>query len=345
MYSACLFCNRPLGANEVIETFPVGRRLAFDPEKGRLWVVCPSCERWNLTPLEERWEAIEQAERLFRETRLRVSTDQIGLTRLREGLELVRIGKPSRPEIAAWRYGDQFGRRRRVRLIGAGVMAAGGVLVIAGGAVAGLSIFGTWNVGRLLFSLGQHGNPIRTVGRFRLDNGRMLKVQRKHLAKSRLRAGEDGQLALELEHDVGRIVLAGADARRAASVIFPAVNHFGGTREDVQRAVRRLEHAGGSEEYLTRMARSGEKLTPIAEPERDWVGRPVREEHESGLLALPISVRLAVEMALHEEQERRALEGELHELERAWREAEEVAGIADSLLLPTWIDDRLKRMR
>ena len=113
MYRTCLFCSNDLGRNEAVEHFPVGRRLAFDAAKGRLWVVCRRCERWNLTPLEERWEAIEECERAFRATRLRVSTDEIGLARLKEGLELVRIGEPQRPEMAAWRYGDQFGRRRR----------------------------------------------------------------------------------------------------------------------------------------------------------------------------------------------------------------------------------------
>src|SRR5215472_7518769 len=112
MYSTCLFCHSHLGANEVVEQFPVGRRLAFDPARGRLWVVCRKCERWNLSPIEERWEAIEECERLFRGTRLRVSTDNIGLARAADGLELVRIGSPQRPEMAAWRYGDQFGRRR-----------------------------------------------------------------------------------------------------------------------------------------------------------------------------------------------------------------------------------------
>ena len=29
MYSTCLFCHAQLGANEVVEHFPVGRRLAF----------------------------------------------------------------------------------------------------------------------------------------------------------------------------------------------------------------------------------------------------------------------------------------------------------------------------
>lgn len=48
--------------------------------------------------------------------------------------------------------------------------------------------------------------------------------------------------------------------------------------------------------------------------------------------------RLALEMALHEEQERRALEGELWMLERAWREAEEIAAIADRLLLAAGTD-------
>ena len=72
MYSNCIFCHAGLGANEVIEHFPVGHRLAFDGAKGRLWVVCRRCERWNLTPLEERWEAIEDCERAFRATTLRV---------------------------------------------------------------------------------------------------------------------------------------------------------------------------------------------------------------------------------------------------------------------------------
>src|SRR4051812_13348307 len=142
MYATCLFCNKPLGKNEALETFPVGKRLAFDAAKGRLWVVCPSCERWNLSPLEERWEAIEQAERLYRDTRLRVATDNIGLAKLRDGTTLVRIGQPLRPEFAAWRYGDQFGRRRRrqILLAGGGVAALG--LVVVGGAVAGASLGG-----------------------------------------------------------------------------------------------------------------------------------------------------------------------------------------------------------
>jgi hypothetical protein len=50
-------------------------------------------------------------------------------------------------------------------------------------------------------------------------------------------------------------------------------------------------------------------------------------------------------MAAHEESERRALEGELAELERAWQEAEEIAAIADGLLLPEGTGDRLAALR
>src|SRR5262245_10847339 len=101
MYADCMFCSKSLGTNEVIETMPVGRRIAFDADRGRLWVVCRRCERWNLTPLEERWEPVEACERIFEELRLRASTENIGLGRHAEGLELVRIGKPQRPEFAA----------------------------------------------------------------------------------------------------------------------------------------------------------------------------------------------------------------------------------------------------
>src|SRR5215510_4073646 len=132
MYSTCLFCNADLGRNEALEHLPIGRRLAFDQAQGRLWVVCRKCERWNLTPFGDRFEAIEEGEKLFRDTRVRFSTDQIGLARLRDGPELVRIGEPLRPEFAAWRYGDQVGRRQRgyALMVGAGAVGLAGLIIV-----------------------------------------------------------------------------------------------------------------------------------------------------------------------------------------------------------------------
>ena len=60
---------------------------------------------------------------------------------------------------------------------------------------------------------------------------------------------------------------------------------------------------------------------------------------------LPTAGRLALEMATHEDSERRALEGELHILEEAWKEAEEIAGIADDMFLPASIDEDLARLK
>ncbi len=172
MYSTCIFCQKSLGTNEVIESFPIGRRLAFDSAKGRLWVVCRHCERWNLSPLETRWEAIEECERAFHGTRLRVSTDNVGMARLSEGLALVRIGEPLRPEFAAWRYGDQFGRRRR-----RAVLIGGGVVVAAGAVAAGAVAMGA-GIGSFAGLWAQLPNMINSMRRVKVKtpDGRVLRL-------------------------------------------------------------------------------------------------------------------------------------------------------------------------
>ena len=339
MYSTCLFCTHALGANEVLEHFPVGRRIAFDAAKGRLWVVCRHCTRWNLTPLEERWEAIEEAERLFRGTRLRVSTDNIGLAKLSEGLELVRVGEPQRPEIAAWRYGSQFARRRVKGLASAAVIAVGGGAALIGGAAVGVGAIGVVGLGRWVWQLAEYGLPWQTVARVQKPHWPVMHIQRRHLRSSSIVVGSDSSLALRLEHTGGSIQLEGMEARRVATRIFPAITRFGGTPDEVKSAVARLDSAGEAERYLSEAARMGERLT------RSRAGETGSDDVETGLLALPTTLSLALEMALHEEQERRALEGELAELEAAWREAEEIGAIADSLLLPECVEDAVRRMR
>jgi hypothetical protein len=79
VYRNCIFYSADFGTNDAVEVFPVGRQLAFDGWRGRLWAVCPTCARWNFAPIEERWEAVEQAEKLFRDARLRVQPDVLRL--------------------------------------------------------------------------------------------------------------------------------------------------------------------------------------------------------------------------------------------------------------------------
>jgi hypothetical protein len=334
MYSTCLFCQRSLGSNEVIESFPVGRRLAFDPTKGRLWVVCRRCERWNLSPLEERWEAFEECERLFQNTRLRASTDNVGLAKLAEGLELVRIGQPLRPEFAAWRYGDQFGRRRRRAMLwtAAGIAVVGAVSV--GGIAAGVGAGFAPQLPNILLNA-----PIRAKVRTR--DGRLLKFRLPHMQKVRfLMEPTARHWVLSVKHTKGTETFEAEDARRIAMHLLPTINRMSGSRQSVQDAVAKLEQAGDPERYLARIAT---ELSPEA-PQPGY-GRPWFKGKPGVVQKLPTPTRLALEMALHEEQEMRALMGELVELELAWREAEEIARIADDMFVPAEVESSLARMR
>ncbi len=350
MYSTCIFCHSPLGANEAIEEFPVGRRLAFDAAKGRLWAVCGACGRWNLSPLETRWEAVEACERAFRGTRVRVSTENVGLARLAEGTELVRIGRPLRPEFAAWRYGDQLGRRARRRWmlaagaggVGAAVvgtaLVAGPVLILAlpvlAAAAAALGrrspseplLAGTSGAQRALRD--PHGDPV-------LRPGEMI-------TGARLRPEWLGGAPWWLEvktgwwdHDDEAVLrerkqaLAGDPALHAVAVLLARANATGGSRREVQGAVRRIERAGDPERYFA-----------TAEGEARKQGWGYQE-----VWNMPQEIRLALEMAAHEDAERRALDGELAELERQWRAAEEIAAIADPLATPPAVEEKLQQLR
>jgi hypothetical protein len=329
MFTTCMFCNKPLGSNEVVEHFPVGRRLAFDERRGRLWVVCRKCERWNLSPIEERWEAVETCEKLFRETRVRVSTDNIGLARHPEGLELVRIGEPMRPEFAAWRYGDQFGRRRQRAIVygAAGAVVVGAV--VAGGVASGV-ISGAF--------MGQFGNFFnmwangRTLVKVRTDDGRVLKLKNPDLRGTRIRPADD-EVGYRLELRKGKKTewFEGGEARRLIGQVMPKINRGGGKQKTVSDAVTQIEHVGHPEAFLADIA-TGDRF-------QDKKGVP------GYVNKMPAPTKLALEMALHEEQERRALEGDLWMLERAWKEAEEIAAISDSLLLPTEFGDFVERNR
>lgn len=353
MFTNCIHCTADLGRNEAIEHFPVGGRLAFDPAKGRLWVVCRSCERWNLSPLDERWEAIEEAERRYRDSRLRVSTDEIGLARLREGLDLIRIGAPQRPEMAAWRYGDQFGRRRKRQMlisgavVGSAAVVMGGVMWIGASAASFAGVYANGGLWDALI----HGNQSKSLGKFALPDGQLVEVQRRHARMSTLRRGEPGgPLQLQLESKAGTHLLVGDDAMRAAARLLPTVNRFGGSRSQVQDAVSLLEEVGDPARVLTTVQQRhgwspGDKRWGTGST---WSGGNKRQavtKLPGTLHSLAPRDRLALEMALHEESERRAMDGELAELERAWRDAEEIAKIADDMFVPGSIHDARERLR
>lgn len=350
MYATCLFCQKDLGRNESFETFPVGQRLAFDAAKGRLWVVCRHCERWNLSPLEERWEAIEQAERYYRDSKRRVATDNVGLSKLRDGTTLIRIGEPLRPEFAAWRYGDQFGRRRRrqLALVGAGLGALG--VLVVGGVTAGVGIGGFgWLISRASVGI-VRGSGESVVARIKAPNGETLRVRRRHLLETTIEPGAHDSIAVNLRYAGGQTYFEGAQAMHVASRIVPAANRFGGSKQNVATAVDQIEREGSAEAFLERLA----SVAAVTTRPRFGVTSPPRRQRRfqrwnndwnTGIFAMNTVQRLALEMALHEEGERAAMEGELHTLEAAWREAEEIAAISDSLLLPSTVDQAFEEIK
>ncbi len=323
MYATCMFCTKDLGRNESVEHFPVGKRLAFDAARGRLWVVCIKCGRWNLTPLEERWEAVEECEILFEGTRLRAQTENVGLARLPDGTTLVRIGDPRRLEFAAWRYGDQFGRRRKKAFLIGGMAAVGIVGVVLGGVAVGAVSGGL---------AGQAGNFInvymngRTLAKVKAEDGTVLKLKRPDLIRARIiDSGHDQGWGVMVQKKKREVIFEGQEAREVAAKLMTRINAAGGKKTDVEDAVGRIESAGDPEAFLRTVSNDAGK-----KPGKKPAGT-------IGQLTAPD--RLALEMALHEESEMRALQGELWMLEQRWREAEEIAAIADGLLLPDRTDD------
>ncbi|MGV3707334.1 MAG: hypothetical protein ACO1Q7_00725 [Gemmatimonas sp.] len=353
MYATCTFCHATLGRNESIEAFPVGKRLAFDSAKGRLWAVCPHCAQWNLSPIEERWEAIETAESLFRSTKLRHSTSNIGLARMRDGTDLIRIGSPLRPEMAAWRYGSNFVRRWGKA---AAWMGAGSAAVATSALLLPLPVFAstigatgaTLAIGAQMIRM---GGKVAFVGRVILDNEQQyLRVSPKELHGLRLVAHESGW-ALSVPYQargprladanartiythVGSVQVHGRSGETALRQLLPLINGFGARRGTVNDAV---SLAGSWTESSSAFAHALRTAREIA---------PHQQFTDPGSIsALPPAIRLALEMSLHEDEERRALDGELDELRRAWEVADEVAAISDSLLVPGPITQTLNRLK
>ena len=330
MYSTCLFCHTSLGQNEVIEEFPIGRRLAFDAERGRLWVVCKKCHNWNLSPIEQRWEAVEACERTYRGTRVRVSTENIGLATLGEGLELVRVGKPLLPEFAAWRYGARI-KQRRWRSTG---------MTIVGGAAAGLAmVSGTVALAAAAAAVGLAVVPAafsgigwldekythdRVLTRVRDEDGISRSLKLRHFARLEVAmANNAAGWKFRVAHESGMLELEGAEATRIAGHILAHINRAGGSAAQLDDAARRITALGDAERYIRH-------TSELRETRR--YSRSIFWNDDIGVLGLTQTERLALEIAVHEDAERNMIRTELTSLEAAWREAEEIAAISDGLL-------------
>lgn len=370
MYSTCLHCQHDLGRNALIEHLPVGRRIAFDAATGRLWVVCPHCSRWNLVPFESRWEATEQAEKIYRRSQERMHTGEIGLARATEGTGLVRIGAPRRPEMSAWRYGAQMIRRRwryATTVAPATILLLGGPYVTAVKPLLGSVVLPgyvlAWIAGytylRLIGSRTQGIIPLGEehtiltrflVSQFVVEPGHDGAVQL-WAPIITTRADDDGffeGLVKSLRYL--RTPFMSREKREAywaGTALLPT--HY--TRvplEDHARVLRMvlpLLHEAGARAPLVREATSllddshGDTRRLLFGGRSEW------NVHTDPLRTIHHPRRLALEMLVHEHSEERWLSGEMLALEAEWRHATEIAEIADALLRDPGVEARLTAMR
>jgi hypothetical protein len=334
LFTRCLSCDIPFPRTGPLEGYCLGSEVAFDPQRGRLWAICGVCRRWTLVPLEERWEAVEELERLTGTgmggadaPRLLSRTENVGLFELGR-LRVLRVGHTNRDEEAWWRYGQQLRRddvRRRARPSGRPLALATAVVARSlKSFVRGLPAvdpaeidrwlrFGdhAWrglrscsSCGLVLTSLPFHDRKILVLTPVEKDDGIPLLSRR----CPRCKTAEAGGLHL--------------DARQSERTLrrVLAYEHFGGVAaERVQSAIALIDREGRPSALAGTLARYGRTLGD-----------------------LPATGAVAMDIAANEAAERALLALETSVLEQYWREEEELAAIVDGELTPAGPLDRLR---
>jgi len=336
VYTRCLVCATPFEPNDQLEHLPKAQRVAFDPGRGRLWAICSTCKRWSLTPIEDRWEALEELEKLTTDkARLLSKTDNIAL--LKAGpLEIVRVGKADLTEEAWWRYGRELASRRKnyKKLSLAGTAAAGAV-VLGGWATGGMTLLGMW------FIMGHAPDSIADAARWLRFGGSAWRGAREcqgcGYTFTTVPYGDRGSLGIFPADGSGRIELVrrcpvcgkykdgglhlqGREADRTLRRVL-AYHHFAGASERRVVSAAKLIQEAGSPEDLTRIVLKD--------------GRRIGDLQRTGAIAL--------EIAANESAEQKLLKLELAQLEAHWKEEEELAAIVDGELTPLPLVESLRR--
>ena len=324
MYADCAFCAGSLGGDGGPSGLAVGRRFAFDPWKSRAWVICARCGRWNLTPLDTRLDAIGALERMAGAGRVAANTPQVSLIRV-GAYDVVRVGQPPRIEYATWRYGERLKAREREKLkiiVPATIVVVGGMVAFnaaVGGAMGGM----VGNIPALVNSIyiGVVGNrKISIEPPICARCGTVLTLRAKHVQDARLTRSAQADLALLLNCPRCRSLgaqIEGPEAETAlrAGLTYTNLKKGKKLKKKAESAASAVERSGGPEEFIRQTTK-----------------------REVLVKSLEAGEALAIEMAVDEA-------AELHELERQWRQAEEVAEIADGLLPDQGVEARLRQIK
>ncbi|MGQ0767090.1 MAG: hypothetical protein ACT4OZ_15690 [Gemmatimonadota bacterium] len=192
-------------------------------------------------------------------------------------------------------------------------------------------------------------------------------VRYRHVLSAALTRPESGRAwALRIPHDHGILTIQGDEGLGAAAHALAVINgtesgRGGFTRDVLEAATRKVEQSAQRDNYFNRVLALAinsswgrgagaavpgnfdvesvevagsdvERLAFRLTGRTFWSHGGIGSEPATMLLDVPLVDRLALEIAAHEETERRQLEDELSGLEEAWREADEIARIADGLL-------------
>src|SRR6266496_3858409 len=234
MYTTCAFCNAKLDGDGGPSGLGVGRRIAFDEWKGRLWVICPKCARWNLSPLDDRLERIDTVARAARDAKLLAATDHVALLRRQERLKYVIP--------------------LTVAAVGLGIAAN----VAAGGT---LGVF-VWNLHRLGESL-----YITIVGNRKVNLaeppicpscGTLLELRAKHVQHARVVPDAHADIAVILSCPHCRNEAAHLTGSDAQAVLRQGLAYLNTTRAGRRRAAdaaQVVDQAGGPDRLIRDVAR------------------------------------------------------------------------------------------
>jgi hypothetical protein len=308
----CLYCHRRFPGNQVVEMFPHGRRIGIDAGRNRYWLICARCGQWNMAPLSysDRAIMIDWFERWWSGSATRYTREGIGIGRYENHLDVVRIGEAGWAEFASWRYGQALMRRRLWRVGVDAAMLVGAVSLWSAGVIGAANAAGVIgaHVASTLLYRKPHLRARRAVCRVSGAMGSRPVLRVRHLEHLEI-ASQHGELTVLTLYDGGASRLEGLEALTVLGLALPRINYYGGQLRPVREAIRLIREAGDADAFIASAA------------SRRW--------HKGNaplpLVDHPAELRMALEMALHDRDERHRAAEELEALRRSWREAEELA--------------------
>jgi hypothetical protein len=163
----------------------------------------------------------------------------------------------------------------------------------------------------------------RTLAHIRTPDGTWRPLRFSHVARLEIvSAHAEHPWLLRVAHADGVLDLTPDRAAPLAGPLLARLNHRGGTPQQITEATRRITEAGDADRYIRTSA------TLRRERRRK---NAIFWNDDVGVLGLTPTELLALEIAMNEDAERQAMQGELEALAAAWRDAEEIAAIADRL--------------